>query len=247
MTETRPDLSIVIPAYNEGDRIEGVLRAVDRATVTVAREILVVCDFPQDTTIPAVQRLAPEIGGLRLHLNERGRGVLNALRAGLSSARAEFIVVTMGDGSDEYAAIGAMLDRARRGADMVAASRYMPGGHQYGGPILKRALSRAAGLILHFVAGLPIHDPTNNFKLYSRSLLEAVTIESRGGFELALELSVKCHRLGMNMQEVPTTWRERASGESRFALRAWLPHYLRWFWYGLKTRWSRLPAGGGPG
>ena len=77
------------------------------------------------------------------------------------------------------------------GADLVAASRYMRGGRQIGGPRLKSLLSRLAGLSLHSIGGLPIHDPTNNFKLYRRSFLAAIPIESRAGFEVALELSVK--------------------------------------------------------
>ncbi len=235
----QPDVSVIIPAYNEGERVAAVLQAVASATATLSCEILVVCDFPEDTTIPVVQRLVPVVPGLRVHLNERGRGVLNALRAGLSAARAPYVVVTMGDGSDEYDAISAMVEKARLGAQLVAASRYMRGGHQIGAPLMKRSMSRTAGLLLHVIAGLPIHDPTNNFKLYTRSLLDRVTIESQGGFELALELSVKCHRLGLEMVEMPTTWRERSSGESQFDLRAWLPHYLRWFGYGLRTRWTR--------
>ena len=52
-------------------------------------------------------------------------------------------------------------------------------------------MSRTAGLTLHWFAGVPTHDPTNNFKLYSRRFLDATTIESEAGFELALELTVK--------------------------------------------------------
>ena len=77
----------------------------------------------------------------------------------------------MADGSDEPHIVDAMVSLARDGADVVAASRYMRGGRQIGGPPLKRLLSRAAGLTLHWFAGVPTHDPTNNFKLYSRRSL----------------------------------------------------------------------------
>ena len=111
----------------------------------------------------------------------------------------------------------------------MAASRYMRGGHQVGGPLLKRTLSRAAGLSLHWLGGVATHDPTNNFKLYSRAFLDSVTIESRAGFELALELTVKATLAGRRVAELPTTWRDRTAGKSNFKLRAWLPHYLRWY------------------
>ena len=89
----------------------------------------------------------------------------------------------------------------------------------------KRLLSRTAGLTLHWFAAVPIHDATNNFKLYSRRFLDATTIESEAGFELALELSVKATLQRRRLAEVPTTWRDRTGGESRFRLRKWLPHY----------------------
>ncbi len=145
----------------------------------------------------------------------------------------------MADGSDDYANVDRMVGLARGGADVVAASRYMRGGRQLGGPRLKRMLSRTAGLTLHWFAGVPIHDATNNFKLYSRRFLDATLIESEAGFELALELSVKATLQGRSLAEVPTTWRDRTGGESRFRLRKWLPHYLRWYRAAFRGRLGR--------
>jgi hypothetical protein len=132
-----------------------------------------------------------------------------------------------------------MVSLARGGADVVAASRYMRGGRQLGGRYLQRTLSRTAGLTLHWFGGVPTHDPTNNFKLYSRRFLDAVTIESRAGFELALELTVKATLAGRRIAEVPTTWRDRTAGQSNFRLRKWLPHYLRWYAVAFRGRLRR--------
>ena len=115
----------------------------------------------------------------------------------------------------------------------------MRSGRQLGGPLVKRTLSRVAGLSLHYVAGVPTHDPTNNFKIYSKRLLEGITIESEAGFELALELTVKAHLKGLPIAEVPTTWRDRTVGESRFQMRKWIPHYLRWYRLGMLGRLGR--------
>ena len=130
-----------------------------------------------------------------------------------------------------------MVALAREGADVVSASRYMPGGHQVGGPLLKRAMSRVAGLSLHWFGGVATHDPTNNFKLYARRFLDATPIQSEAGFELALELTVKATLTGRRVAEVPTTWRDRTAGESNFKLRQWLPHYLRWYRIAMRGRW----------
>jgi dolichol-phosphate mannosyltransferase len=234
-----PRLSIVVPVYNEGDSIAATLRGLSEHVTIRPREIIVVYDFDEDTTVPAVIRLQSEVPEVRLHRNDIGRGVLNAIKAGFATARAPYVLVTMADLADDPGSIDTMYALAVAGSDVVAGSRYMRGGRQVGGPVLKRTLSRLAGLSLHHVAGIATHDPTNNFKLYSRRLLDQTQIESTAGFELALELTVKAHINGMGIAESPTTWRDRTVGESRFRLWSWLPHYLKW--YLLAMRYRLLP------
>jgi glycosyltransferase involved in cell wall biosynthesis len=234
-----PELSIVLPVYNEGEAVVPVLRGLSSA-VRTPHELIVVWDFDDDTTRPVVERLAAELPGLRGLRNDLGRGVLKAMRAGIAAARGQYVLISMADGSDDPAAVDRMVELARGGADVVAASRYMRGGRQAGGPLLKRTLSRLAGLSLHWFAGVATHDPTNNFKLYARRFLEAVNIESRAGFELALELTVKATLAGRRVAEIPTTWRDRTAGQSNFKLRAWLPDYLRWYGVAFRGRVRRL-------
>ena len=219
---------MILPVYNEGEAVEPVLRALS-ASVRTPHELVVVYDFDGDTTVPVVARLADEIPGLRGLRNDLGRGVLNAMKAGIAGTTAPYVLISMADGSDEPHVVDPMVALARDGADVVSASRYMHGGHQVGGPPLKRLMSRTAGLTLHWFAGVPTHDPTNNFKLYSRRYLDTVTIESTAGFELGLELTVKATIAGRRIAEVPTTWRDRTAGQSNFKLCKWLPHYLHWY------------------
>ena len=235
-----PELSIVLPVYNEGEAVEPVLRALDTG-VRTPHEILVVYDFDEDTTLPVARQLATELRAIRPLRNELGRGVLNAMKAGIAGSRGSFVLVSMADGSDEPQIVDRMVELARSGADVVAASRYMPGGRQIGGPRLKRLMSRVAGLSLHWFGGVRTHDPTNNFKLYSRRFLDQVTIESTAGFELALELTVKATLAGRRVAEVPTTWRDRTSGQSNFKLRKWLPHYLHWYRTAFVGRFTGRP------
>ena len=232
------DLAIVLPVYNEGEAVEPVLRALS-AGVATPHELVVVYDFDGDTTVPVVAQLADDIPGLRGLRNDLGRGVLNAMKAGIAGTTAPYVLISMADGSDEPHVVDPMVALARGGADVVAASRYMRGGHQVGGPLFKRLMSRTAGLTLHWFAGVPTHDPTNNFKLYSRRFLDATTIESEAGFELALELTVKATLQGRRVAEVPTTWRDRTAGQSNFKLRKWLPHYLHWYRVAFVGRFAR--------
>ena len=232
-----PELAIVLPVYNEGEAVEPVLRALS-AAVTTSHELVVVYDFDGDTTIPVITRLTGDIPALRGLRNDLGRGVLNAMKAGIAGTSAPYVLISMADGSDEPSVVDPMVALARAGADVVSASRYMRGGHQVGGPLLKRLMSRTAGLTLHWFAGVPTHDPTNNFKLYSRRFLDATTIESEAGFELALELTVKATLDGRRVAEVPTTWRDRTAGQSNFKLRKWLPHYLHWYKVAMRGRFG---------
>ena len=228
-------VTIVVPVYNEGDNIQNTLAELD-AKVSVAAETWLVYDREDDTTVPPARELVGKTRiPFRLVRNKYGRGALNAIKTGLEDAQTALVVVTMADLCDPPEVINAMVAAAdRENADVVCASRYMKGGRQYGGPKFKGFLSHAAGLLLCWFARLPTHDPTNSFKLYRKSYLESVTIESTGGFELGIELVVKCRANGGKIVEVPTTWRDRVAGKSNFKLWKWLPNYLRWFLYAFR-------------
>lgn len=228
-------ISIVVPVYNEAENIVPFLRDVEEH-VKEPHETLLVYDFPEDTTLPAVKAMEPPAPSARLVENKLGRGVLNALKAGFQVAQGDVIVVMMADRSDEPRDVDRMAQLVREGADVVAGSRYCKGGRQEGGPLVKRTLSRLAGVSLHYLAGLPIKDATNNFRAYSRRVL-ALPIEGQASFALAMELTLKAHWQGWKVTEVPTTWRDRTAGQSRFRTFAWMPHYLRWYLQAMGRAW----------
>jgi dolichol-phosphate mannosyltransferase len=230
--------SVVMPVFNEAENIGPLCRAV-RESFPPGFELLVCYDMEEDRTLPALSALPahdkPPVVCL-VH-NTLGRGARYAIEAGMRAARTPVVVVIMADLSDDYRIVEEIVARAEAGAAVVCASRYMPGGRQIGGPLLKGLLSRAAGLSLHRLAGLPTRDPTNSYKAYRSDFLARTPIESKVGFCLALELTVKAHFGGERVEEVPATWRDRSAGESRFRLLAWLPHYLRWYFWALRRRW----------
>jgi glycosyltransferase involved in cell wall biosynthesis len=234
-------ISIVAPVYQEAGNIEGFLRDLERE-VTESHEVLIVYDFPEDNTLPVVMAMQPPCSAVRLIHNTLGRGVLNALKAGFQASRGDVVIVMMADRSDEPKDVPAMARAIRDGADVVAGSRYATGGRQDGGPLLKRTLSRMAGVSLHYLAGLPIRDATNNFRAYSRRVIEELPIEGAASFALALELTLKAHWRGWRINEVPTVWRDRMAGKSRFRLFAWLPHYLRWYFRAFAHAWFKGQA-----
>lgn len=223
-------LSVVIPVRNEADGIRAMLESL-RDAFGVPAEVLIVYDQEADSTVPAVRSMLPPPGiEYRFVKNTLGRGPANALKAGFEKAEGDALLVMMADQSDDLRAVKPMLALFDQGCDLVAASRYMAGGEQIGGPWLKGKLSRLAGLSLNFM-GLRTHDPTNSFKLYRTSRLMSLSLESAGGFEINLEIVAKALRDGWRIGEVPSRWVDRTSGTSNFKLWRWLPRYLKWYGY----------------
>jgi glycosyltransferase involved in cell wall biosynthesis len=217
-----PRVTVVIPAYNEAAEIVPVL---DRLleSVTLPAEVLVVVDFPDDTTVPFVEAYArhgqPTV---RAVINQYGRGPANAIRYGAHAATAPVVVVTMADGCDDPRQIDDLSRLVQRGVVVAAASRYMPGGQQVGGPLLKRILSKSAGRTLYWFARIGTRDATNSFKAYSR--------------DFGLELTAKARRHRLPVAEIPTIWLDRPAGVSRFKLTKWLPKYLHWYFFAFGPR-----------
>ncbi len=230
-----PRVSVVIPAYNEGEHIVPPLARLIEG-VNLPFEVVVVVDFAEDSTVPVIHELSRTEPRVRLVVSTYGRGPANAIRFGIDAATAPTVVVTMADGCDDPRQIDDLVRLVERGVVVAAASRYMPGGQQVGGPLLKSALSRGAGRSLHLLARVGTRDATNSFKAYDREFVRQVGIHSRDGFEIGLELTAKARRLGRPVAEIPTIWLDRTAGQSNFKLAKWLPHYLRWYRFAFGPR-----------
>jgi glycosyltransferase involved in cell wall biosynthesis len=234
-SKARPLLHIITPVYNEAENFPALYKAVKDNIIT-PHELVVVFDFEEDNTVPIVKKYASKDKTLVLLKNTKGRGVLNALKSGFDHVKKGPVLIIMADLSDDLSMIDAMYEEYLGGAAVVCGSRYMKGGKQIGGPFLKRTLSRIAGVSLYWVRRLPTHDVTNNFKMYDKVLLDSITIESKGGFEVAMEITVKAFHKKLIIAELPTTWRDRTAGEANFQLWNWLPSYLHWYLYALLPR-----------
>ena len=237
MTPDAPRVTVVIPAYNEDEQIVPVLDRIFESA-HLSCEVLVVVDTRTDTTIPVVERYAQKEDRIRCLVNTYGRGPANAIRFGMDAARAPVAVVTMADGCDDARQIDELARLVERGVAVAAASRYMAGGQQVGGPVLKGTLSRAAGRSLRILAHVGTRDATNSFKAYSTEFVREVGIDSRDGFEIGIELTAKAKRLGLPVAEIPTIWLDRQAGVSNFKVAQWIPSYLRWYKFAFGPRMS---------
>ena len=229
------DLDIVIPVYNEGANIRGVLDALGRHVRSPFR-VLICYDHADDDTLPVLEAYRPKNFDIEL-IRNAGQGAFGAVVTGFAASRAPAVLMLPAD--DDYNAprIDALVEKFQAGCDIVAPSRFAPGGRMVGCPPLKAFLVRTSAFALHHLARLPVTDPSNGFRLFSSRVIKSVPLESTKGFAFSIELLVKVHRLGWAIGEVPVEWFERKAGESRFRVMRWLPQYLRWFLYGFATTW----------
>ncbi|MGA2536517.1 MAG: glycosyltransferase [Terracidiphilus sp.] len=230
------DLTIVIPVYNEGAGFARLWRELD-AHLKFPFRALVVYDFDEDNTVPAVKAVI-ERGERRISLvkNSIRRGVVGALLTGFGKVERGPLLVVMADLSDDLAQVRRMVELYHLGNHVVVGSRYMKGGRIVNGPVLKQGLSRLAGVSLSWLRRIPTHDATNAFKIYDSIMLKRLTLRSQHGFELNLEITVKAFLAGYRITEIPSVWRDRTQGESKFKLWTWLPHYLHWYVYAFRPR-----------
>ena len=231
------ELDIVIPVYNEGENIRGVLTSLAEHVTTPFR-VLICYDRDDDDTLPVLDEFRDQRCPV-IRVKNRGRGAFGAVVTGFSESTAPAVLVFPAD--DDYNAprIDAMVSRFKEGCDIVCASRFIPGGKMVGCPPLKAFIVRASALALHHLARVPSHDSSNGFRLFSQRILRSVPLESTEGFAYSIELLVKCHRLGWRIGEVAAEWHERRSGQSRFKVLRWLPAYFRWFKYPFETTYLR--------
>lgn len=230
----RQSLGIIIPVYNEGENIEATVNAIEQMVKT-SHKIYIVYDFEEDNTLPAVKKMQQQ--GLLIELlKNSSRGVALAIKTGLRGAGEDYLLVTMADLSDDYSVVDEMCRLMTQGYDIVCGSRYMKGGKQIGGPFFKKFLSKTAGLSLKYLAGIPVRDITNSFKLYRKSMADKIDIQSDKGFEIGMEIVVKAHFAGFKVTELPCTWTDRQAGKSKFKIFKWMPKYLKWYFYALKKK-----------
>jgi dolichol-phosphate mannosyltransferase len=221
-------LSVVIPAHNEAGSIRetlaGITAALDGAGIE--HEILVIDDASGDGTGERVAEVAAGDGRVRSLRNPYPNGFGFAVRAGLEAFTGDAVAIVMADGSDEPADLVLYHRVLEAGYDCAFGSRFMPGATVTDYPRLKLTLNRLvnAGIRILFRHGY--NDTTNAFKAYRRETVEDLMPLLSNHFNLTVELPLKAIVRGSSYAIVPTSWRNRRSGESKLALQEMGSRYL---------------------
>jgi len=230
-------IEIVIPIFNEGKK---VLKLLDLFQSNIKNKIRVLLCYDLDTdNIFEYKSVLKDYKFNVTLVKNPTTGPCAAIKKGLYFGNSDCVIVYPADDLLNIDIIDKMYESFKRENDIVVASRFIRGGSMKGCPLLKSILVRLASSTLYMLSSIPVRDASNGFRLFSRKLLNTVTVESTVGFAYSLELLVKCQRLKLKIYEIPAQWEERSEGSSRFKIFKWLPEYLKWYFYGLSTFWLR--------
>lgn len=210
MASPSPVLSVVIPAYNEEQRLPATLDAVqswlERAPFDW--EVLVVDDGSKDRTVE-VARQCFRSDRCRVLVAERNAGKGAAIRRGMLAARGRYRLFTDADNSTPIEEARLLLRRMRRsGADIAIGSRGMASSrievHQ---PFYRETMGRVFNLIVRIFAVPGIVDTQCGFKMFTSRAAEAVFPEQKmDGFAFDVEILYIARRKGFRVAEVPIRW-----------------------------------------
>ncbi len=243
------EIWLILPAFNEGANLSALLEGI-AATIGAAGipyGVIVVDDGSTDDTRAVAGALGEHLPvQVVAHPHNRGlaRTIETGLVAVLSQANGTDVVVTMdADNTHPPDLIPRMVEEIRRGADLVIASRYAPGGAEEGVPLLRRVLSHGIGVLMRLRFGLHgVRDYSSGYRAYRAQLLHAATkrygarlIESPG-FTVMAELLLKLQPFRPRVVEVPLHLRyDRKRGGSKMRVLQTVVGYL-------SLLFTRLPA-----
>jgi dolichol-phosphate mannosyltransferase len=188
-TEHSPEsqaLTVMLPAYGEADNLRLLLPAIKKvvAELGIAAEIMVLdaaspVDDTQAVCLETQVRWLPRRGG-----NHYG----DAIRTGIAASTGEFVITMDSDGSHNPQFIHELW-RNRSKADVIIASRYIPGGITEN-PWLLVAMSRVLNVVFKLFVGMPVYDVSNSFRLYRGDLLRSIQTEY-ANFDVLEEILAK--------------------------------------------------------
>lgn len=206
---------VVIPTYDERENVLPMAEAILAQDRRI--ELLFVDDNSPDGTGAAIDEIAARDSRVHCLHREKKEGLGRAYVAGFRRAielGADRIVQMDCDFSHNPADVMRLVGED---ADLVIGSRYVAGGGTPGWPLKRRLVSRAGGVFIRAVTGMPLRDPTGGFKCWRVSALKAIGFETAesAGYSFQLEMNHRAWCGGLSIREVPIVFSDRAAGYSK--------------------------------
>jgi dolichol-phosphate mannosyltransferase len=233
---------MVVPTYNEADNLCWIVGRLRDAQPDV--HVLVVDDSSPDGTGKLADELAAADDAVQVvHRTEKG-GLGAAYKHGFRvalDAGYDVIGEMDADGSHQPEQLRLLLE-ALADADLVIGSRWVPGGSVVNWPFRRELLSRGGNLYVRVLLGVPVRDATAGFRLFRRSALEAIDLESvqSTGYVFQTDMVVRCLRQGLRVREVPIEFVERIRGDSKMTGQVAVESLRRITAWGLRERREQL-------
>lgn len=232
-------VTIIIPARNEEQTI---LKTIDSLLkkVSIPYNLLVIDDGSTDSTAALVQSYVKKFTNIKILKTKGLGGFAKAILLGFKNSTGGFVIPVMADLCDDPATINKMYREMKKGYDIISGSRYIKGGNKIGGPAVQSFFSKFVGLSLKFITGIPTHDVSNSFKMYRNSFLKKLTLKQNFGVEFSMYLALLCYFNGARIKELPTMWKGREQGISKFKLLERSPKYLKIYIWAITQRIKQL-------
>ncbi len=239
MEHFRMRVLVIIPTYNESDNIEQIVEAVR----VLGYNVLIVDDSSPDGTGRIADALASaDDGVLVLHRSEKA-GIGPAYAAGFEHGLAlgyELLCEMDADFSHDPADLPRLVDAVKAGADLAIGSRYVPGGSTDGWPWYREAISRGGNAYASMVLRLKVRDATAGFRAFRDTTLRKIDPSScqATGYGFQVEMAWRTEQAGLEIIEVPITFRDRLFGESKMSGMIAVEAIILITRWGLKSRFS---------
>ena len=214
--DERSPVTVVIPTFNEATTIERVVAAT-RAT---GFRVLIVDDASPDGTGAIADRLGTSDPAVTVLHRVKKAGLGPAYAAGFAEAircGADIVCQMDADLQHDPAALPALVAALKEGADLAIGSRLVAGGRIEDWPWWRRVMSRWGNRYARYSLGVPVNDLTSGFRAIRREaldLLDPASCRSQG-YAFLVEMTLRAHRRGLRIVEVPITFRDRADGVSK--------------------------------
>lgn len=210
-----PELSVIVPTFNEALNVPQLVKALDTALAGIAWEVIFVDDNSPDGTTEVVRKLAQDDARVRCIRRIGRRGLSGAAIEGILASSATAVAVMDGDMQHDETQLAAMLANIRKGDDLVVATRYSQGGAMDAGfSHWRQRISQTATDMARKLLGISVSDPMSGFFMMRRSAFdEAAPDLSTQGFKILLDLLAS--RPELKVSEIPFQFRARAAGQSK--------------------------------
>ena len=219
LLENNPQISIIVPTYNESQNIVGILKSIhDNIPKGLLTETIVVDDNSPDGTGKIVEDYISNIkkiaeNTINIVHRKAKDGLSSAILNGIQTAKGETIVVMDSDFSHPPQIIPKMIDAFKQyQCDLVVASRYITGGNIQGWTTKRKLMSKIATSIAKNGLGIKTKDPMSGFFAFKKNIIKELNFDAIG-YKILLEMLVKTK--GVKVKEIPYTFENRKLGSSK--------------------------------